>query len=223
LAVAALLGACGGEEKSADANEPAGTYDLKVTEAAFPTEQDLGQTTLLRIGVRNTGDKTVPALVVTASLAGEDGSSSRLPFGVRERQAGLAQPDRPVWVLAPGYPKLDGSSDPGGASTSNLKTFSLGPLKAGETTTAVWKLSAVKAGDYTVAYEVGAGLSAGAKAQTEGGVAPGGTFEVSISSEPPNTEVTDDGEVVPAQQNKEPVQGQPEGEHARVVPRGEGE
>jgi hypothetical protein len=223
VAVAALLGACGGEEKSADANEPAGTYDLQVTEASFPTEQDLGQTSLLRIGVRNSGDKTVPALVVTASIAGEDGGGSRLPFGVRERQAGLAQPDRPVWVLAPGYPKLNDSSDPGGAGTSNLKTFSLGPLKAGETTTAVWKLSAVKAGDYTVVYEVGAGLSAGAKARTDGGVAPGGSFEVSISSEPPNTEVDDDGEVVPAQQDKEPAQGQLGGEGARVVPRGDGE
>jgi hypothetical protein len=223
VAVAALLGACGGEEKSADANERAGTYDLKVTEAAFPTEQDLGETTLLRIGVRNTGDKTVPALTVTATLDGDDGRSSRLPFGVRERQAGLAQPDRPVWVLSPGYPKLNGSSERGGAETSSLKTFSLGPLKAGETTTAVWKLSAVKAGDYTVLYEVGAGLSPEVKARTEGDVAPGGSFKVSISSEPPNTEVTDSGDVVPAKQNKEPAQGEPGGERARVVPRSEGE
>ena len=222
VAVAALLGACGGGE-SADSNEPAGTYDLKVTEASFPTEQDLGQTSLLRIGVRNSGDKTVPMLVVTASLAGKEGSSSRLPFGVREQQAGLAVPDRPVWVLAPGYPKLDGSNEPGGGETSNLKTFSLGPLKAGEATTAVWKLSAVKAGDYTVVYEVGAGLSPEVKAQTEGGVAPGGSFEVSISSETPNVEVTDNGDLVPAQQNKEPAQGEPGGEHARVVPRSEGE
>ncbi len=223
MAVAALLGACGGDEKSADANEPAGTYDVKVTEASFPAEQDLGQTALLRIGVRNTGEKTVPALTVTATLEGEDGMSSRLPFGVRERQAGLAQPDRPVWVLSPGYPRLDGSNQPGGAETSNLKTFALGPLKAGETTTAVWKLSAVRAGEYTVSYKVGAGLSSEVKARTEGGGAPGGSFKVTITSEPPNTEVTDDGEVVPAKQNAEPAQAGPGGERARVVPRGEGE
>lgn len=218
-----MLGACGGDEKSSDANEQAGTYDLEVTEASFPAEQDLGETALLRIGVRNSGDKTVPALTVTATLEGGEGMSSRLPFGVRERQAGLAQPDRPVWVLSPGYPKLDGSSQSGGAETSNLKTFSLGPLKAGETTTAVWRLSAVRAGEYTVAYRVGAGLSSEVKARTEGGEAPGGSFEVEITAETPDTEVTDSGEVVPAKQNAQPAQAEPGGERARVVPRSEGE
>ena len=117
-----------------------------MTEASFPTEQHLGQTSLLRLGVRNTGKKTVPALTVTISIAGKQGQTSSLPFGVRDPQAGLAQPDRPVWVLAAGYPKLAGSAEPGGATTSNRKTFDFGPLKPGETTEAVWKLSAVKAG-----------------------------------------------------------------------------
>lgn len=223
VAVAASLGACGGDEKSADANEKAGTYDLEVTEASFPREQDLGQTSLLRIGVRNSGEGTVPALTVTAAIAGRDGSSSQLPFGVRERQAGLAQPDRPVWVLSPGYPKLNGSNKPGGASTSNAKTFALGPLKPGETTKAVWRLSAVRAGDYTVRYLVGAGLSPEVKARTEGGGAPGGSFAVTITSTPPNTEVTDNGEVVPAQRNARRTAAEAGGGKARVVPRAEGE
>jgi len=223
VAVAALLGACGGGEESADSNEPAGTYDLKVTEASFPAEQDLGETALLRISVRNSGEKTVPALTVTASIAGEEGSNSRLPFGVRERQEGLAQPDRPVWVLSPRYPKLNGSNEAGGAETSNRKTFALGPVKAGETTTAVWKLSAVRAGDYTVVYRVGAGLSPEVKARAEDGGALDGSFEVTITREPPNTEVTDDGEVVPAKRNAEPPLAEPGGERARVVPRSEGE
>ena len=68
MAVAALLAACGGS--SSDANQPGGTYRVKVVTAQFPTEQRLGQTSLLRIGVRNTGRKTVPALTVTASIAG---------------------------------------------------------------------------------------------------------------------------------------------------------
>jgi hypothetical protein len=216
--VAALLGACGGGESS-DANETAGTYDVKVTEVSFPTEQRLGQTSLLRIGVRNTGEKTVPLLTATATIAGKDGGSSALPFGVRERQPGLAQPDRPVWVLSPGYPKLDGSTEPGGASTANLKTFALGPLKPGETTTAIWKLSAVKAGEYVLIYRVGAGLDPETKARTEGGVAPGGSFEVEITREPQNVEVTDSGEVVEIGGD----QPQPNGERARVVPRDEGE
>jgi hypothetical protein len=195
VAVAALLGACGGESSS-DADQPAGTYHVRVTEASFPTEQHLGQTSLLRLGVRNTGRKTVPALTVTISIAGKDGRDSSLPFGVRDRQEGLAQPYRPVWVLAQTYPRLVESSSPGGASTSNPKTFSLGPLKPGATTEAVWKLSAVRAGEFTLLYGVGAGLNAGIEARTTGGVAPGGSFATEITSQLPDTEVTDAGEVV---------------------------
>lgn len=202
LAVAAMLAACGGESSS-DANETAGTYDVRVTDAAFPTEQSLGQTSLLRLGVRNTGKKALPTLTVTISVAGKEGQDSALPFGYRDPQTGLAQPDRPVWVLAAGYPKLAGSSEPGGASTSNPKTFSFGPLKPGATTNAVWKLSAVRQGKYTLLYKVDAGLSGEAKAKTSGGVAPGGSFVTEISAVPPDTEVTDDGEVVEKAQQRQ--------------------
>jgi hypothetical protein len=194
VAVAVLLGACGGS--SSDANERAGTYSLQVTQASFPTAQRLGQTSLLRIGVRNTGNKTVPALSVTIAVAGKEGGDSSLPFGVRDPQPGLAQPDRPVWVLAATYPRLADSSEPGGASTSNPKTFAFGPLKPGETTEAVWKLSAVKAGSFDLVYRVNAGLGEQTKATTKGGVAPGGSFATEISAELPETEVTDSGEVV---------------------------
>lgn len=194
LAAAALLGACG--ESSSDANEPTGTFHVKVTEASFPTKQKLGQTSLLALGIRNTGKRTVPGLTVTFTIAGKRGVNSSLPFGVSDPQPELAQPDRPVWVLAQTYPRLDGSSAPGGASTSSPKTFGLGPLKPGETTKAVWKLSAVRAGKYTVVYRVDAGLSGNSKAKTGNGVAPGGSFETEINSSLPETEVTESGEIV---------------------------
>jgi len=202
-----MLAACG--ESSSDANQPAGTYDVRVTDASFPAEQRLGQTSLLQLGVRNTGKKALPALTVTLSIAGKEGQSSSLPFGIQDPQTGLAQPDRPVWILAAGYPKLAGSSDPGGASTSNRKTFSLGPLKPGAATEAVWKLSAVRAGKYTVLYKVDAGLSGTAKARTTGGVAPGGSFVTEVTAALPDTEVTDDGEVVEkATQRQRPQPGE---------------
>lgn len=194
--MAASIAACGGSSSSSDANEAAGTYKVQVVTAAFPTAQRLGQTTLLRIGVRNSGDKTIPALTVTTSIAGKAGQTSTLPFGIHDPRPGLAQPDRPVWVLSAHYPKLAGSNSPGGATTSNAKTFDFGALKPGATTEAVWKLSAVKAGRYTLLYGVDAGLSGAAKAETAGGVEPGGSFAVDISSTPPNTKVTDSGEVV---------------------------
>jgi hypothetical protein len=200
LAAVAMLGACG--ESSSDSNEPSGTFDVKVTEASFPATQKLGQTSLLRLGIRNTGEVTVPGLTVTFTVGGKEGVASGLPFGVRDPQPQLAQPDRPVWVLAETYPRLVGSSSPGGASTSNRKTFDFGALKPGETTEAVWKLSAVRAGRYTLLYRIDAGLSGEAKAKTEGGVAPGGSFQTEISERLPETEVTDSGEVVEVKKGK---------------------
>jgi hypothetical protein len=205
LAAAALLGACG--ESSSDANEPTGSFHVQVTEASFPTQQKLGQTSLLQLGVRNTGKRTVPTLTVTFTVAGKRGVNSSLPFGVSDPQPELAQPDRPVWVLAQTYPRLHGSSDPGGASTSSPKTFAFGPLKPGKTTKAIWKLSAVRPGKYTLLYSIDAGLSGNSKAETGNGVTPGGSFTIAINTSLPETEVTDNGEIVEVEKQGTKRQG----------------
>ena len=200
LALAALLAlgatACGGE--SSDANEAAGKFPVKVTKVEFPARQFLGQTSLLRMGFRNTGRKTIPALAVTISVAGRDGQASSLPFGIRDPQPGLAQPDRPVWVLALRYPKFAGSSEPGGAETSNPKTYDFGALKPGATANLVWKLSAVKTGAWALRFVVDAGLGGQAQAVTAGGERPGGSIAARIVSRTPDKEVNGAGEVVEA-------------------------
>lgn len=200
--MAALLGACGGGDSSADPDEPTGTFPVKVTEARFPAVQELGQTSLLHLGIRNTGDRTVPGLTVTFTVAGKRGESSSLPFGVNDPQPELAQPDRPVWVLSATYPRLSGSTTPGGASTASRKTFSFGALKPGKTVKAVWKLSAVREGKYDLLYRIDAGLRGGVKAETEGGVEPGGSFSTEITARLPETEVTDSGEIVEIEKGK---------------------
>jgi hypothetical protein len=192
--VAASLAACG--EPSSDANEPAGTYRVAVDSASFPPLQRLGQTSLLKLRFTNQGKKTVPALAVSFGIAGKAGEDSSLPFGVHDETAGVAQSDRPVWVLASGYPQEEGKDERGGSTTSNPKTFDFGPLKPGESRAEVWKLSAVRQGKFTLRYSVDAGLSGTAKAETKGGVAPGGTFVAEVSAETPETEVTDSGEIV---------------------------
>lgn len=194
------LSACGGSEPSADSNEAAGTYPVKIVTAEFPAKQQVGSTSLLRLGVRNTGRKPLPALVVTISVGGKEGHSSSLPFGYRDPQPGLAQPDRPVWALAADYPKANGSSERAGAETASPKTFDFGPLQPGDTTEAVWKLSAVKTGSYRLFYEIDAGLGGEAKAETAGAAA-GGSFTAKIAEVPPEVVVTDSGAVVPAPKN----------------------
>lgn len=199
MALSLSLAACG-EESSSDANEAAGKYPVKIVTAEFPAKQRLGETTLLRLGVRNIGAKTLPALTVTISVGGKEGRNSSLPFGYRDPEPGLAQPDRPIWALAARYPQVNGSSERAGAETASLKTFDFGPLKPGATTEAVWKLSAVRTGDYKLFFEVGAGLGGTEKAQIpapgDTGTEAGGSFATQIIDVPPEVEVTDNGEVV---------------------------
>ncbi|HTR76270.1 MAG TPA: hypothetical protein VMH33_13530 [Solirubrobacterales bacterium] len=200
LVAAALLAACGGS--SSDSNEAPGNYAMKVTGASFPADQVVGQTSLLKIDVRNTGKKTVPALAVTVKVKGKEGEAAQIPFAIRDPEPGLAGGDRPVWVLSATYPRLAGSSEPGGATTASPRTYSFGELKPGHTVEAVWKLSAVRQGKYTLAYEVGAGLTGEEKAKTAGGVSPGGSFVTDISTALPETEVNGAGEIVEIKPNK---------------------
>jgi hypothetical protein len=190
-----LLAACG--ESSSD-QEATGEFEVGVTAASFPSLQRLGQTSLLKLSFENEGEKTIPNLVVYFTLAGQQGGSSSLPFGIHEQQTDLANPTRPVWVLAEHFPKLASAAagEKGGSTTSDPKTFAFGPLKPGQTTAAVWKLSAVRQGKYTLRYQVGAGLGSETKAKTASGVAPGGTFMAEITAQNPDTEVTDSGEIV---------------------------
>lgn len=192
---------CGGGTSS-DANQEAGKFPVEVTGAKFPTRQQLGQTSLMRIGIHNAGRKALPALAVNVTIASKEGRTSTLPFTIHDPEPGLAQPDRPVWVLAARYPRFAGSNETAGAETSNQKTFDFGPLKAGATANLVWKLSAVKTGHYVLAYSVDAGLGGQSKAETAGGATPGGSFSVQISAKPYGTEVTDNGEVVRAKKGK---------------------
>jgi hypothetical protein len=195
LALAASLAACGGS--SSGPEEPEGRYEVKVVKAAFPAKQDLGQTSLLRIAVRNTGDRAVPDAGITISIAGKEGQSSSLPFGIHDPQPDLSLADRQVWVVAEGYPKPDGATTKrGGVTTSSRKTYDFGALQPGKTVEGIWKLSAVKAGHFTVLYQVDAGLGGKARAETDTGVTPGGTFKVQVTPVTPNVEVTDSGEVV---------------------------
>jgi hypothetical protein len=201
LAMAVLLAACGGS--SSDNNEPAGNYPVKVAEASFPSKQFVGQTSLMKIDIENTGKKTVPSLTVTVNIMGKEGEGAQIPFAVHDPQPGLATNARPVWVLAATYPRLAGSTEPGGAATASDRTYSFGPVKPGKSVEAVWKLSAVRAGKYTLGYEISAGLNGEAKATTTSGGTPGGTFVTDISTELPETEVNAAGEIVEIKSGKQ--------------------
>jgi hypothetical protein len=192
LALSLAVSACGGGGGRQDASEPAGKFPVKIVTSSFPTRQRLAQTSDLRLGVMNTGSKPLPELAITISLD----KNAILPFSTFDPQPGLADPDRPVWVLENDYPKLVGEKSNAGAETANRKTFDFGALEPGKTIEAVWRVTPVRAGNYFLDYRVDAGLQGKARAVTADGSPATGSFTVKISSEPPQTRINDQGDVV---------------------------
>src|SRR3954454_13828202 len=62
--VAFGVAGCGGGERQ-DKNEPSGTFDVRVTDASFPSAQHIADQSRMRIAVRNTGSKAIPNVAVT--------------------------------------------------------------------------------------------------------------------------------------------------------------
>jgi hypothetical protein len=162
-AAALAVAGCGGGERQ-DAAEPSGTFEVDVVSATFPTKQHLAQSERFVIAVRNSGEKTVPNVAVTVSS-----------FAERSEQAGLADPDRAVWII---------DDSPRGGQTAYTNTWALGRLAPGQTRRFVWRVTAVQAGTHTVKWQVAAGLNGKAKATLSGNRAPAGSVTVDVSDKP---------------------------------------
>jgi hypothetical protein len=154
------LSACGGAEAQ-DENEPEGTFKVDVISASFPGRQRLADQVELRIQVKNEDSKTIPNLGVTV-----DG------FGQRRETPDLADANRPTWVIDEG---------PENATTAYTNTWAVGEVPSGQTRDFVWKVSAVRAGTYTLRFRVSAGLDGKAKARLPDGSSPTGSFIARVS------------------------------------------
>jgi hypothetical protein len=173
-------------------DEPEGKFPVQIVTSKFPNRQRLAETSDLRLGVRNIGGKTIPDLAITMFVdKGTDG-----PFSIRLNQRGLANPNRPVWILENNYPKLAGQTAPAGAVAVQTNTFQFGPLGPNDQIESVWRVTPVRGGRYTLHYEIAAGLTGKARAVTADGSLPQGQFVVTIATKPPQATVNDAGKVV---------------------------
>lgn len=164
LLLAASLSACGGA-KGQDENEAEGTWTVDVLSASFPGKQHLAETSELRIRVKNLEqDEAVPNLAVTV-----DG------FDQRQENRGFAEPRRPIWIV---------EEEPVNSTTAFTNTWAVGEVPAGETRTLEWKVTAVRAGTYTLRFKVAAGLDGKAKARLQDGSVPTGSFIARVSENP---------------------------------------
>ena len=181
-ALALALASCGSNQRQ-DKDEPSGTYRIQVLRAKFPDRQQLAKRSTLEILVRNADNKTVPNIAVTVN-----------GFGSRSQESGLADPQRPVFVIN-GVPKELGGlpeskeAGPQGGETAYVDTWALGPLGPGKTKSFRWSVTAIKAGPFRLRYEVAAGLNGKAKAVDEAGTRPTGIFVGNIADAPPVTRV----------------------------------
>jgi hypothetical protein len=201
LLVGAGVAGCGSKPRQ-DENEVSGDFPVEVTVAKFPARQRLADTSDLELAFRNTGDDTIPDLAVTIYTGDEKADGS---FNQRSEQQGLADPNRPVWILENDYPKLLGpttdtkdldTAPTAGAETSSTDTYAFGPVAPDETVHAVWRVTPVVGGTFTVHYEVAGGLDGKARAVTDDGSPVEGEFVATISTKPPSTHVTESGDVV---------------------------
>jgi hypothetical protein len=173
---------CGDERQDADA--PSGRFDLDVVDASFPAQQRIAEATTLRLEIENTGDRAVPDLAVTVETEPAQAGQAPVAFGESSDDPTLAASARPVWILDAG---------PTGGESAYTNTWAVGPLGEGQTRRVEWKLTAAKAGRYTVSWRLAPSL--------EGDVTLGdgrteGSFDVTISDDPVPARVNDDGEVV---------------------------
>jgi hypothetical protein len=166
--VALVVAGCGGAERQ-DKNEPEGTFDVDVARASFPLSQHVAQQSRLRIRVRNSGNKTIPNVAVTLKGLSE-----------RDKQEGLADPNRAIWIIDEG---------PRGGDTAYVGTWALGSLRPGAARTFTWRVTPTRSGLYDVRYEVAAGLDGKAKARSPEGGKPAGSFTVRVSGKPADARV----------------------------------
>jgi hypothetical protein len=166
--VALAVAGCGGGDRQ-DKNEPSGTFSMNVVRAAFPQSQSLAKQEALTIAVKNTDSRAIPDLAVTVDS-----------FSTRSQQQGLADPNRPVWIVDEG---------PTGGTTAYTNTWALGSVPPGATRTFTWKVTAILPGTHTVKYRVAAGLNGKAKAKVNGHADFQGTFTVAISGKPAQSRV----------------------------------
>jgi hypothetical protein len=184
IALLAALSGCGGGEAQSD-NEPEGSYRLEVSDASFPAEQGIAEQSTMRIAVRNPGRKVVPNVAVTVETKGAKPGDGLTAFGQKSGDSRLADPNRPIWIL---------DKEPVGGTSAYSNTWTLGPLRGGQTKTFEWKLTAVEPGEHSLTYRVSPGLDN--KATLADGSKARGTFDVTVKDEPVPARVNSKGEVV---------------------------
>ena len=209
-AVALAAAGCGGSSSGSSTADPSthaggsGSYPVAVT-ASFPHRQSLAQRVRFTVAVRNTGRRALPNVAVsvcntTCSYKAPRGQGTTVQaFSYAIGKApNLANASRPIWIVLQPPGKCGYSCrnlGPGAAVTAYSNTWALGRLAPGHTARFVWTVTPVKAGRFTVAWQVAAALKGPNHAVLAGGKPAQGTLVAKVATRPPQYVVQPNGKV----------------------------
>jgi hypothetical protein len=184
------LASCGGSS-SPDIDEGSANFEVQVERASFAARQHVAGDEDLVLAIKNASDREIPNVVVTIWTGSGDRGAAKAISSWDELRG--SERSRPVWIRVAGFPKLLGAgvtertldaAPEGGADVAQTNTYAFGDLAAGASHTAVWRVTPVRAGSYTVHYAIAAGVGGAAKAVTAGGQPATGSFPVKIDATP---------------------------------------
>jgi hypothetical protein len=198
--VSLLASGCGAAKvQEQDKDEPAGTFQVRVIGAKFPTSQKLAKNSRMLITVENAGTKRVPDINVTVKCPGPGLGGS---FMTVTSESDVADPERPQFIvnrIPTRTPRQNPPLDPAPIERTSalVDTYPLGPLEPNHTATFRWDVTAVKAGPFKLCWRVNAGLYGKAKAVAASDSPPiSGEFKGEVSNKAPNARIADDGHTV---------------------------
>ncbi|HEX5192544.1 MAG TPA: hypothetical protein VFW09_07055 [Solirubrobacteraceae bacterium] len=208
--VALAASGCGGSGSASSTTGPAGqrvaaeNYPIAVS-ASFPRRQSLAQRVRLVLAVRNTGRRALPNVAVSIcnttcsykAPRGEGTTVQAFSYAIG-KAPNLANASRPIWIVLRPPGKCGYSCrnlGPGAAVTAYSNTWALGRLAPGHTARFVWTVTPVRAGRFTVAWQVAAALNGHNRAVLAGNKPARGTIVGTVSPKPPHYIVQPNGKV----------------------------
>ncbi|MBS1871230.1 MAG: hypothetical protein JSS99_16380 [Actinobacteria bacterium] len=183
-AVALALAGCGG---SNGPSETAASYSVAIPVSSFPARQLLAQHVVLRIDVRNESARTIPDVAATIETGSASDGAGVQAFGASLDGSALASRSRPVWVV---------DESPVSGDTAYANTWALGPIRPHATRSFAWHVVPVRAGRYTLRYQLTGSTGGSSRLRLADGGAARGSFSVDVSGTPPQVHVTRDGRIV---------------------------
>jgi len=175
------LTACGGSNSGANQSKADGTYSVSLVTKSFPKLQRLNTEAVLRLSVRNDGNRAIPDVTVTLTT-GADGTSVPA-FAKLDTQPGLAEHFKPVWILDIG---------PVNGDTALANSWSLGNLAPGRTANFIWHVHPVIGGPHVLNWKVAPAMLGGSAVLSDGGPAQG-LLPVVIETKAPSATVKKNG------------------------------